>query len=384
MTSISKLRFEKKLSELTVNDIQLLIDNRIDESQNLDYKQPSDDLQNDTNKLAEVISSFLNTDGGIIVYGVTETRDKEGHRFPCNILWSKETKERIENLLISRVQLWSEDILIQRIANEKNPIEGLYIIEVPKSNNPPHMCNNIYYQRYNFQNKPMSHESVYRVFQTSWIRRRDIVTRIVEPLYSEIKCVVEDLYEYKLEGQQPDSYYQEIKISNRFLYDLLSKLTQTKIEEFYDRVHTLGIKIGFAAYQIVAMIVNQELAESYPNQKEEVMKLPQSQETILLYYRMKDFSGVITGRDRLSFYWSIIRKQSIQDFLEQQFYPQIMVDYKPSIQSLNISMSESEFKEFWERCERKARQDARFISIWNERDELIELGHQLLRELTKS
>ena len=74
MTSFSNVRFGKELNELKISDIQLLIDNKIDESQNLDYKQPGSDIQENSNNLAEVISSFLNTDGGLVIYGVAETR----------------------------------------------------------------------------------------------------------------------------------------------------------------------------------------------------------------------------------------------------------------------------------------------------------------------
>ena len=81
-------------------------------------------------------------------------------------------KRKLENLLILKVQPWDEKINIRRIENENNHQEGIFIIEVPKSNNPPHMSNYIYCQRLNYQTKPMEHESVYRVFQTSWIRRR--------------------------------------------------------------------------------------------------------------------------------------------------------------------------------------------------------------------
>jgi hypothetical protein len=76
MTSSSKLRFGKELNELTTDDIQLLIDNKIDESYNLDYKQPSGDAHSDCNNIAIVVSSFLNTAGGIIIYGVAESKEE--------------------------------------------------------------------------------------------------------------------------------------------------------------------------------------------------------------------------------------------------------------------------------------------------------------------
>ena len=172
MTSQSKLRFGKELNKLNINDVKLLISNKIPESQNLEYKKPTNDPQKDCDALAVVISGFLNTEGGIILYGVSEEKFKD-HRIPVSIEWSSNAKERIESLLVSRIQPLAERIRIHRIPKKGSITQGVFIIEVPKSTNPPHMSNYVYYQRLNFQTKPMEHQSVYRVFQTSWIRRRE-------------------------------------------------------------------------------------------------------------------------------------------------------------------------------------------------------------------
>jgi predicted HTH transcriptional regulator len=102
MATQSQLRFGKKLDDLTINDIHFLIENDIEESQNLEYKQPSNNIENDCNLLAERTSGFLNTDGGILIYGVTEKTEKK-HRYPSDIKWCSINKERLENLLKSRI-----------------------------------------------------------------------------------------------------------------------------------------------------------------------------------------------------------------------------------------------------------------------------------------
>ena len=100
--------------------------------------------------------------------------------------WCNTTKERLESLLISRVQPWEKGIKIHRIRSEESERKGIFVINVPKSNNPPHMHDGRYYQRLNFSTTPMAHQNVLRAFQTSWIQRRELYQNVIMPLYSEI------------------------------------------------------------------------------------------------------------------------------------------------------------------------------------------------------
>ena len=215
MVNPSQLRFGKELEKLQISDIASLIQNKIDESHNLEYKKPSKDLNRDCNNLAEIISGFLNTDGGILLYGVSE-RKEGNHRYPLGIEWCNIPKERLESLLKSRIQPWEAKIKIRRIASKEDEQDGIFVIEIPKSNNPPHMHNYTYYQRLNFQTQPMTHQNVLRAFQTTWIHRRDLYLNILEPLYSEIKMNCEKIEKYEI---SEDMEYQGIILEDRYLYD---------------------------------------------------------------------------------------------------------------------------------------------------------------------
>ena len=112
-----------------MKDIDLLIKNEIEESQNLEYKQPSKNLEEDCNSLAVTISGFLNTDGGILIYGVTEKKVKK-HHYPDEVKWSVTNKETLENLLKSRVIPWDEEIRIFSTFVKKTPesyLQSIYI-----------------------------------------------------------------------------------------------------------------------------------------------------------------------------------------------------------------------------------------------------------------
>jgi len=267
MVTPSELRFGKAIHRVSIGDIESLIQNRIDESHNLEYKQPSSNLEKDCNYLAKTMSGFLNTDGGVLVYGVSEK--KEGrHRYPDAILWCAVSKERLEDLLKSRVQPWKETVSIRRIEKEESKGEGIFVIEVPKSDSPPHMHDFIYYQRLNFQTEPMAHQKVFRAFQTSWIRRTHIYQNVLEPLYAEIKENCEKIANY--EAGSPSNYDTMVH-GNRYLYDQIELSLQKKIEEFYRRMKQLNTWLNWRN-PIATRIINEELCKVFPEYRDSIQR----------------------------------------------------------------------------------------------------------------
>lgn len=62
------------LKEFTIETIKSLIENEVEENVHLDYKDGKALQTNDKgkNEITKDVSSFANSDGGIIVYGLTE------------------------------------------------------------------------------------------------------------------------------------------------------------------------------------------------------------------------------------------------------------------------------------------------------------------------
>ena len=89
--------FQKNsIEELSLEDIQKVIDSEKSESLHLDYEAiPSDVKDVRFEGLAEHISGFLNTSGGIVLFGVSE---KKGH-LPFALTWTTIRKETVENAL---------------------------------------------------------------------------------------------------------------------------------------------------------------------------------------------------------------------------------------------------------------------------------------------
>ncbi len=129
--------FNKPLSELTVDDINIIVRDKVPESRSLDYKRelsPSTDAGN--KELLKDISAFANTVGGYLIYGIDE---KEG--VPTEILGVEvqnfdELKQRFENLLRTGVDPVIRGVDFHKL--DLNESRKVVIIKIPRSIARPH------------------------------------------------------------------------------------------------------------------------------------------------------------------------------------------------------------------------------------------------------
>lgn len=155
-----------KKDNYSIDDIEYLINNEVEENIHLDYKA-SGALDKEEKKRTEItkdISAFANSDGGIIVYGVSEEdhRPQEISPFDGRIY----TKEWLENV-IQLVQPRIEDLKIYPI--RINDLEqSIYVVKIPRSGNAPHMARDKrYYKRFNFKSEPMEDYEVKDLYNRS-------------------------------------------------------------------------------------------------------------------------------------------------------------------------------------------------------------------------
>ena len=148
----------------TLLDVQNLIENKIEESLTLEYKS---ELGKKNKEIAKDISSFANTKGGTIVYGLN---DKDG--IPLSIAWikGKGIKERIENISNTAIQPGLTEILTHRIPNPENESEAVYVVTIPESFEGPHMADYRYYKRHNYKIAPMDDQEVKDTFVKKGLR----------------------------------------------------------------------------------------------------------------------------------------------------------------------------------------------------------------------
>lgn len=146
--------YDKK--EYTIDDIKSLIDNEVEESIYLDFKDAKALDKNDLKKkeISKDVSAFANSDGGIIVYGISEKNHKADHiTFIDGNIY---TKEWLEQIINSSIQRRISEILIYPIRNLGKIEETIYIVKIPKSLDAPHLNKDKkFYKRFNFESVPM-------------------------------------------------------------------------------------------------------------------------------------------------------------------------------------------------------------------------------------
>ncbi|MBN1845337.1 MAG: ATP-binding protein [Sedimentisphaerales bacterium] len=129
--------FNKPLSEVTLDDIESLAENKVPESRTLDYKR---DLygENDAGKREFLIdvSAFANTLGGYLLIGIEESDGIPKHITGIEIDNTDQHRLKFENLLRTGVDPPIRGIDFHAVKVDSS--RTLLIIEIPRSVSRPH------------------------------------------------------------------------------------------------------------------------------------------------------------------------------------------------------------------------------------------------------
>ena len=165
----SKIIFNKELRELQYSDIETYFQSSRKESNILEFKSfaPVIEIDSQLTNIYKISCGFLNSDGGLVVWGSPEGKRIQG----------KNEKEFLGDLKPT-AKILEKDLLINKICGNINPLpqgirveiiekSGKYlcIIEVDKNRNGPFQTSNVYYMRLDGQTKPAPHYYIEALFR---------------------------------------------------------------------------------------------------------------------------------------------------------------------------------------------------------------------------
>ncbi|GAJ09574.1 unnamed protein product, partial [marine sediment metagenome] len=154
---------------------QKVIDEKYEESLNLEFKSADSLKKSDSSKkeISKDISSFANSDGGIIIYGIKELDHKADS---IDFVNGREiTKEWLENVIDTNIRRRISDLMIYPIRYDNDLEKTVYLIKIPVSIFAPHMAKDYrYYKRFNFKSVPIEEYEVRNLFNRKQATKLDI------------------------------------------------------------------------------------------------------------------------------------------------------------------------------------------------------------------
>ena len=136
---------------ISETDLNNLIQNRIEESQQLEYK--SSLAINDTKEISKDVSAMANSAGGTLIYGIKEFDIKESNHLPEKIdpvNRLNHSREWLEQVINSNIQPKINGLIITPIETNENINSVVYIVKIPQSDTAHQAKDGKYYKRNNF------------------------------------------------------------------------------------------------------------------------------------------------------------------------------------------------------------------------------------------
>lgn len=170
------------MEEWTLQKLNSFIQDEVEENLNLDYKSAGALEKNDRKRIeiSKDVSSFANSAGGIIIYGISEYNEKEKSHLPeklSPIDRVKFPKEWLERVINSNISPKVPNVKIHSIEIRAAANEVAYVVEIPQSITAHQAKDKRYYKRYNFESTPMDDYEVKDIINRA--NKTDIEIRLI-------------------------------------------------------------------------------------------------------------------------------------------------------------------------------------------------------------
>jgi len=175
-----------RAKEWGIKDIKQIVENNILENKQLEFKACDALKDEHKDEISKDVSSFANSAGGVIVYGIKEIEDgttirlelDEGYDINCRY-----NKEWLENVIYSRISPKIEGIYINPIEITEGKV--IYVVVIPQGTTAHMAGNNRYYKRRNFKSEPMEDYEVRDVMNRQ--KMPDLNLRLTVPRQIPVK-----------------------------------------------------------------------------------------------------------------------------------------------------------------------------------------------------
>lgn len=213
-----------KLDNYDFDTLKSFINNGIEESQYIEFKSGEALSKKDAHKkeISKDVSAFANSDGGIIIYGISEKNHKadsfsfiDGNEF---------NKEWLEQIISSNINRSIPNLKIFPIRKNGNIKETIYVVQIPSSTEAPHMC-----REKRFYRRALFECAIMEEYEIRQLYGRKVKSELFLRgfLISPVKSDNDDTYKFQLETgivNEGEKIEKDYKINVNF----------TKIEEFFN------------------------------------------------------------------------------------------------------------------------------------------------------
>jgi len=169
--------FNKPLNKLIIDDIKIIVQDKIPESRTLDYKRDLPPQTDGGNKeLLKDISAFANTFGGYLIYGIEEKEGAPTEILGVDVNDFDVLKQRFENLLRTGVDpvIRGVDYCAIDISNSKK----IVVIKIPRSIARPHVVKIKEHFRFYGRNPSGVHQLEIEDLRRAFLESETFVTKI--------------------------------------------------------------------------------------------------------------------------------------------------------------------------------------------------------------
>lgn len=154
-----------KLEEYNIETLNSFIENEIEESIHIEFKSGEALSKTDLKKkeVSKDVSAIANSDGGIIIYGISEKNHKaDSFSFVDGTVY---TKEWLEQIISTTIKRNIGGLKIFPVRNNGNIKESVYVVQIPSSIDAPHLSrDNRFYNRHNFESVPMEEYEIRQMY----------------------------------------------------------------------------------------------------------------------------------------------------------------------------------------------------------------------------